>query len=47
MILVAVDTLRADHLSCYGGPVATPNLCSLAEHHRRLEVYGRMAGYPD
>ena len=22
-------------------------LCSLAEHHRRLEVYCRMAGYPD
>jgi predicted dehydrogenase len=22
-------------------------LCSLGEHHRRLDVYGRMAGYPD
>lgn len=31
VILVMVDTLRADHLSCYGGPVDTPNLCRLAE----------------
>ena len=32
VILVMVDTLRADHLSCYGGSVATPNLCRLAEN---------------
>jgi arylsulfatase A-like enzyme len=25
-----IDTLRADHLSCYGGAVATPAICSLA-----------------
>ncbi len=31
VILVAIDTLRADHLSCYGGPVPTPNICSLVE----------------
>jgi arylsulfatase A-like enzyme len=31
VVLVMVDTLRSDHLSCYGGPVPTPNLCSLAE----------------
>jgi len=31
VILVMVDTLRADHLSCYGGPVPTPAMCSLAE----------------
>jgi arylsulfatase A-like enzyme len=32
VILVMVDTLRADHLSCYGNSeVATPNLCRLAE----------------
>ncbi|MBW2444554.1 MAG: sulfatase-like hydrolase/transferase [Deltaproteobacteria bacterium] len=32
VILVMVDTLRADHLSCYGHPtVKTPNLCSLAD----------------
>jgi len=31
IILVMVDTLRADHLSCYGSPeVETPALCSLA-----------------
>jgi uncharacterized protein (TIRG00374 family) len=32
VILVMVDTLRADHLSCYGGPVETPAICSLAEN---------------
>jgi len=33
VILVMVDTLRADHLSCYGHPtVETPNLCALAEN---------------
>jgi arylsulfatase A-like enzyme/uncharacterized membrane protein YbhN (UPF0104 family) len=31
VMLVMVDTLRADHLSCYGGPVATPNLCRLVD----------------
>ncbi len=31
VILVMVDTLRADHLSCYGAEIATPNLCRLAE----------------
>jgi len=31
VVLVAIDTLRADHLSCYGGPVPTPNICSLVE----------------
>jgi arylsulfatase A-like enzyme len=32
LVLVMVDTLRADHLSCYGATdVATPHLCSLAE----------------
>ncbi len=31
VLLVMVDTLRADHLSCYGGDIATPNLCRLAE----------------
>jgi arylsulfatase A-like enzyme/uncharacterized membrane protein YbhN (UPF0104 family) len=31
VLLVMVDTLRADHLSCYGSSaVATPNLCRLA-----------------
>ncbi len=31
VILVMVDTLRADHLSCYGADTKTPNLCRLAE----------------
>ena len=31
LILIMVDTLRADYLSCYGGAIPTPNLCSLAE----------------
>ena len=31
VILVMVDTLRADHLSCYGGVVETPNLCRLTQ----------------
>ena len=31
VILVMVDTLRADHLSCYGGPVSTPNMCKLID----------------
>ncbi|MBW2725225.1 MAG: sulfatase-like hydrolase/transferase [Deltaproteobacteria bacterium] len=30
VILIMVDTLRADHLSCYGGDLETPNICSLA-----------------
>jgi arylsulfatase A-like enzyme/uncharacterized membrane protein YbhN (UPF0104 family) len=31
IILVMVDTLRADHLDCYGASdVATPNLCAVA-----------------
>ena len=30
IILVMVDTLRADHLSCYGSHEETPALCSIA-----------------
>ena len=30
VILIMVDTLRADHLSCYGGSLETPHICSLA-----------------
>jgi len=30
VVLVMVDTLRADHLSCYGADIETPNLCRLA-----------------
>jgi len=31
IILVMVDTLRADHLSCYGADIQTPNLCRIAD----------------
>ena len=31
VILVMVDTLRADHLSCYGGEQPTPNLCRIGQ----------------
>ena len=31
VVLISVDTLRADHLSCYGAEIETPNLCRLAE----------------
>jgi hypothetical protein len=31
VILVMVDTLRSDHLSCYGADIETPNLCRIAE----------------
>jgi uncharacterized protein (TIRG00374 family) len=31
VILVMVDTLRADHLSCYGSELRTPAMCSLAD----------------
>ena len=30
VVLITVDALRQDHLSCYGGPVTTPNLDALA-----------------
>lgn len=30
IIVIVVDTLRGDHLSCAGGPVETPNLDALA-----------------
>ena len=31
IILLTVDTLRADRLGCYGGPVPTPHIDSLAD----------------
>jgi|GEM_PF-346748 len=31
LLLIVADTLRADHLGCYGGQVATPNIDRLAE----------------
>jgi arylsulfatase A-like enzyme len=37
VVLVVSDTLRADALSCYGGPARTPNLCGLAERGTLFE----------
>ena len=36
VLLVTIDTLRADALSAYGGPAATPNLDRLAAHGARF-----------
>src|SRR5579864_6678497 len=36
VLLVTIDTLRADALSSYGGPAATPNLDQLAAHGARF-----------
>jgi arylsulfatase A-like enzyme len=37
VLFVMCDQLRADHLSCYGGPVPTPNLDALAARGVRFE----------
>lgn len=37
LVLVTVDTLRADHLGCYGGPAATPAIDRLAASGLRFE----------
>ncbi|HIG70845.1 MAG TPA: hypothetical protein EYG46_06800 [Myxococcales bacterium] len=31
IMLIMVDTLRADHLSCYGSNLKTPNMCALMD----------------
>lgn len=36
VLLLVVDTLRADHLGCYGGDVRTPNLDALAREGVRF-----------
>ena len=36
VLLVTIDTLRADALGSYGGPAATPNLDALAAHGARF-----------
>ncbi len=39
ILLISVDTMRADHLGCYGHPdKATPNIDKLAEAGRRYET---------
>ena len=30
IVLIVIDTLRWDHLSCYGSEVSTPNIHALA-----------------
>jgi len=38
LLLITLDTFRADHVSCYGpSPVATPNLDRVAEHGAIIE----------
>lgn len=37
IILIVVDTLRRDHLSCYGSAVLTPNIDQLAATGRRYD----------
>jgi arylsulfatase A-like enzyme len=36
VLLIMVDTLRADHLSCYGAEIQTPNMCSLLDRRGSL-----------
>ena len=36
LVLVTIDTLRADALSSYGGPAQTPHLDALAAHGARF-----------
>jgi arylsulfatase A-like enzyme/Tfp pilus assembly protein PilF len=37
VLLITIDTLRADALGCYGGPAATPNLDRLARDGVRFD----------
>jgi choline-sulfatase len=37
LLFIVSDTLRADMLSCYGGPARTPNICSLAQRGALFE----------
>jgi arylsulfatase A-like enzyme/Flp pilus assembly protein TadD len=37
VLLITIDTLRADALRLYGGPAASPNLEALARHGRRFD----------
>lgn len=36
VLLITIDTLRADAMSCYGGPARTPNIDALAAHGARF-----------
>src|SRR3954452_3633487 len=37
VLLITIDTLRADAMSCYGGPARTPNLDALAARGIRFD----------
>src|SRR3954471_2931877 len=37
VLLITIDTLRADALGCYGGPASTPALDNLAAHGVRFD----------
>ncbi len=37
VLLIVSDALRADVLSCYGGPAATPNICGIARRGALFE----------
>ncbi|HEY8492547.1 MAG TPA: sulfatase, partial [Myxococcota bacterium] len=39
VLLIVIDTLRADVLSCYGGPVEAPNMCGLGEEGTRFKGF--------
>lgn len=39
IVLIMVDTLRADHLSCYGGPARAPAICGLLEDGTRYLAF--------
>jgi arylsulfatase A-like enzyme/tetratricopeptide (TPR) repeat protein len=36
VLLITIDTLREDAMSCYGGPARTPNIDALAAHGARF-----------
>ena len=38
VLMIVMDTVRADHLGCYGGPRVTPNLDDLAAASTRYET---------
>src|SRR5213079_947961 len=41
VLLITIDTLRADALGCYGGPAATPALDRLAAEGVRFDFRAR------
>src|SRR5210317_810293 len=39
VVLLLADDMGSGDLSCYGGPVKTPNIDSLAKHGSRFETF--------